>query len=194
MTDSANGPDPYDDDLLRLIAAGDRRAFACLMDRYSTVMLRVAQRTLGNAADADEVVQEAFIKVWILAAQWDPNGGAKFSTWFYRVVLNASLDRCRRKVMVPLDDVDDPEDMAPNGYENVAQAQRHRVIVAAMADLSEKQREAMMLFYFGEMSAPSAARLLDVSLSSFESLLFRGKTALKEALRCRGVTSLGEVL
>ena len=183
-----------DNDLLRLIAAQDRRAFACLMQRHGRLMMMVAQRTIGNAADADEVVQEAFLKVWLLASEWQPDGGAKFSTWFYRVVLNASLDRCRRKGMASLDDVDDPEDTAPGGFETVAHAQRHRMIVAAMADLSDKQNEALSLYYFGEMSAPDAARILDVSLSSFEALLFRGKVALKEALKRRGVTSLGEVL
>ena len=183
-----------DNDLLRHIAAGDRRAFACLMARHGALMVKVAERTIGNAADADEVVQDAFLKVWVLAAKWDRDGGAKFSTWFYRVVLNASLDRCRRKTMTSLDDVDDPLDDAPSSYDAVAKRQRQTIIVAAMDQLSAKQREALTLFYFGEMTAQQASQILDISLSAFEALLFRGKVALKETLRRQGITSLGEVL
>ena len=183
-----------DDDLLRRIASGDRRAFAALMQRHSSLMLKVAQRTTGNAADADEIVQDAFLKVWTQASQWNPQGGAQFGTWFYRVVLNASLDRCRRKATMPLDQVDEPSDPAMGGYEIAAMAARQRVIVAAMDSLSDKQKEALTLYYFGETSAPEAAAMLAVSLSAFEALLFRGKAALKQALRRRGITSLGELL
>jgi len=183
-----------DDDLLRLISGGDRRAFKVLMSRHGRLMLALAQRTTGNAADADEVLQEALLKVWQTAWQWRPDGGAKFSSWFYRVVLNASLDRCRRKTMTPLDDVDDPEDESPSGYDQVASAQRHRMIVMAMDELPKRQKEAVTLFYFGEMSAPHAALFLGMSLSAFESLLIRGKRTLRETLRRRGIRSLGDVL
>ena len=183
-----------DEELLRRVAGGDRSAFALLMRRHASPMLALAQRTTGNAADADDVVQEAFIKVWTQVSAWRPEGGAKFSTWFYRVVLNASLDRCRRKMGQPLDEVEAMADLGPGGFENSVMAQQRRMIVQAMDQVSDKQREALTLFYFGELSAPSAAQVLDVSLSSFESLLFRGKAALKQALKRQGVGSLGEML
>ena len=186
--------EPGDEEVLRRIAGGDRVAFALLMRRHASPMLALAQRTTGNAADADEIVQEAFIKVWTQASVWRPEGGAKFSTWFYRVVLNASLDRCRRKVGEPLDEIEEPPDHSPGGFDNTVMAQRKRLIVQAMDQVSDKQRQALTLFYFGELSAPSAAQVLDVSLSSFESLLFRGKTALKQALKRQGISSLGDML
>ncbi len=96
--------EPGDDDLLRRVAAGDRWALQRLMDRHGRAMLALAERTTGNAADADELVQETFLKVWTMAPRWRADGGALFSTWLYRVVLNASLDLRRRRPLHALEE------------------------------------------------------------------------------------------
>lgn len=192
VTDAADG-DIGDDDLLRGIAGGDRRAFQRLMARHGKAMMVLAERTTGSADDADELVQEAFLKVWTMAPRWTPDGAAQFSTWLYRVVLNASLDRRRRRPVLPLEAAGDPADGRPGGLDLAMAGQRHRVVVAAMAELSARQREALSLHYFAELSAPEAARVLDLSLSATEALLFRAKRALKAALVRRGVTGLGDV-
>jgi RNA polymerase sigma-70 factor (ECF subfamily) len=183
-----------DNNLLERIAVGDRRAFRCLMVRHGKSMLALAQRITGNPDDADEIVQEAFLKVWLGASRWRSDGGAKFSSWFYRVVMNASLDRCRRKPMASLDDVDDPCDNSPGGFDNVSSNQRHTVLVDALGTMPVRQKEAMSLFYFAEMSAPTAAKMLNVSVSAFEALLIRGKQSLRTALLRRGIRSLGDLI
>ncbi len=183
-----------DNELLERIAAGDRRAFRLLMVRHGRPMLALAQRMTGNAADADEIAQDAFMKVWLNASRWRRDGGAKFSSWLYRVVLNASLDRCRRKPMASLEDVDDPQDSAPGSFDHVSSGQRHRMIVEAMDQLPDRQKVAMSLYYFGEMTAPSAARSLNISVSAFEALLIRGKQSLRTVLLRQGIRELGDLV
>ncbi|MDR3436345.1 RNA polymerase sigma factor [Telmatospirillum sp.] len=185
---------PGDDALLVGTAAGDRRAFQYLMERHSRPMLALAQRVVGNAHDADEVVQETFLKVWSMAARWEPEGRAKFSTWLYRVVLNASLDRLRRTPMAPLDEAGEIVDLAPSSLEQTLAGQRHRIIAQAMAQLPPRQQAALSLHYFGEVSGPRAAEILDLSLSACEALLARGKKTLRKALADLGITGLRDML
>ena len=182
-----------DDQLLMRIAKGDQTAFRSLMERHARPMLSLAQRTLGQAEDADEVVQEAFLKVWTMAAGWQPDGTARFSTWLYRVVLNACIDRKRRKTMAPLDDAGDPVDPAQNSHDHAVARERHALVRDAMGDLPDRQREALSLHYFSELTAPKAAEILGLSVSALEALLVRGKKGLRQALARRGIAGLGDV-
>ncbi len=183
-----------DDDLLLAIATGDQLAFRRLMERHAKQMLALAQRLTGSADDADEVVQEAFLKVWRLSGRWEVNGAAAFSTWFYRVVFNACLDRKRRTPMAPLEEAGVPVDPGPIGFETAQSKQRRDAIVAAIDHLPKRQKEAVWLYYFGEVSGPQAAEILGMSLSALEALLVRGRRGVKKALIKRGILSLGDIL
>ena len=183
-----------DDDLLLAIAKGDQLAFRRLMERHGKPMLALAHRLTGSAEDADEVVQEAFLKVWKLAGRWEVGGAAAFSTWFYRVVFNASLDRRRRAPMAPLEEAGTPVDPAPIGFETAHEKQRRLAIVAALEELPERQKKAVWLYYFGEVTGPQAAEVLGMSLSALEALLVRGRRSLKKALTKRGIVSIGDIL
>jgi len=185
---------PGDDRLLSSVGEGDRRAFRRLMDRHSRSMLALAQRVTGNAQDAEEIVQEAFLKTWIMAPRWRSDGGAQFSTWLYRVVLNACLDNTRRKVFAPLEDAGDPSDPAPGGLEVAMSVQCRQLIGQALAELPERQQAALSLYYYGEVSAVRAATILKMSRPALEALLVRGKRALRQAMARHGITSLGDVL
>lgn len=192
---SASSVDEATDDvLLGRIADGDRRAFQDLMTRYVRTMISLAQRIAGNPDDADEVVQEAFLKVWKLAPRWRRDGEAHFSTWLYRVVLNRALDVRRRKPFAALDEAGDPADPSPDSLDQAINQQRRALLLEAMASLPERQRAALSLHYFSEISAPQAAQVLEVSLSAMESLLIRGKRGLKACLERRGLTSMGDLL
>jgi RNA polymerase sigma-70 factor (ECF subfamily) len=185
---------PSDDDLLGAVGAGDRQAFAVLMGRHTRAMLSLSQRITGNAIEADDIVQEAFMKVWLHAPHWQPDGAARFSTWLYRVVLNASIDRRRRPAFTAVDTLDEPVDTAPDGLQQAVRRQRAGLIRVALKDLPARQREALALHYFTGLSGPEAARVLEVSVASVEALLVRGKRALLAALRRRGVGQLGDLL
>ncbi len=187
--------DPGDDELLLATAAGDREAFRHLMLRHSPPVLSLAQRILANAADADEVVQEVFLKVWVAAPKWQPDGAAKFSTWLYRVALNHCLDRRRRRVAkAALQEAEATPDPTPGGLERAIGGQHATLVAAALAELPHRQRLALSLYYFGEVSGPEAARILDMSLTALESLLLRGRRALLKALRRRGIAGLGDLI
>lgn len=183
-----------DDELMERTALGDRPAFQALMERHVRAMLALAQRVSGNADDAEELVQDAFLKVWTQAPKWRPDGRAQFSTWLYRVVLNGCLDRRRRPAWTGLDEVAEIVDTAPGAAQHLARRQSRSLIQDAMAVIPERQRAALYLHYFSEISAPQAALVLEISVPAMEALLIRGKRALKKELIRRGVTDLGDML
>ncbi len=164
------------------------------MERHGTLALALAVRMTGSQPDAEEIVQDSFLKVWNLAARWDPQGGAKFSTWLYRVVMNACLDRKRRAPMVGMDEVPEPEDDALSGLEQYTGAQARTLVAEALHSLPERQRAALTLCYFGEVSGQEAADSLEITLSALESLLVRGRRALRDFFARRGLNRMGDLL
>lgn len=187
-------PSHSDDDLLEQTASGDRRAFQALMDRHARPMLALAQRVSGSPDDAEELVQDAFLKVWTMAPKWRRDGGAQFSTWLYRVVLNGCLDRRRRPAWAGLDEMAELADTSPGAAHQASRRQTRDLILAAMTAIPERQRAALFLHYFSELSAPQAALVLEISVAAMEALLIRGKRALKNELMRRGVTNMGDML
>jgi len=170
-----------DDGLLAFIANGDRRAFAILMDRHLDRAHGLARRVLNNKSDAEDVVQDAFLKVWQKAGQWQP-GRAQFSTWLYRVVVNRCLDLKRKPVNAALDNVAEQSDDRPDAYEDIVARQRQAKIAAAVADLPERQRTAIALSYTAGLNNAEAAASMDISVKAFESLLVRAKRELRGRL------------
>jgi len=193
VDDRPDGPTPGDDELLRAIACGDRDAFRLLMARHIRPMLAMAARITHSPDDADEIVQDTFLKVWTMAERWQPDRDAKFSTWLYRVVMNASLDRRRRARSAPLEEAGDPPDTNPGGLERAMMRQREQILGEALAEMPDRQRAALSLYYFGELSAPQAAQVMKMSVSALEALLVRGKRGLRAALARRGITAFGDV-
>jgi len=170
-----------DDGLLARVAEGDRRAYAQLMDRHIDRAFGLARRVLGNKSDAEDVVQDAFLKVWQKAGQWQP-GRAQFSTWLYRVVVNRCLDLKRKPVNAALDNVAEQSDDRPGAYEDIEARQRQAQIAAAVAELPERQRTAVALSYTAGLSNTQAAETMEISVKAFESLLVRAKRELRERL------------
>ncbi len=170
-----------DDGLLSQIAEGDRRAFAQLMDRHIDRAHGLARRVLGNKSDAEDVVQDAFMKVWQKAGQWQP-GRAQFSTWLYRVVVNRCLDLKRKPVNTALDNIAEQSDDRPDAHEDIEARERQAQITAAVAALPERQRTAIALSYTAGMSNAQAAETMEISVKAFESLLVRAKRELRGRL------------
>ena len=183
-----------DRELLIASGNGDRRAFALLMERHTPFALALGIRMLGNADDAEEVAQEAFLRVWRKAPDWDGEGNAQFTTWLYRVVVNLCTDRKRRRQTLPMDDVEEPPDPGPSGLDQLAAGQAQKVVAEALADLPERQRAAISLCHLGEVSNSEAARVLGVTVSALESLLVRGRRGLRDYLSRRGFVASGDLL
>ena len=169
-----------DEDLMQRIAKGDEPAFRLLAGRYAGRALLLARRITGNAADAEEVVQEALLRVWINAPRWRPL--AAFRTWFYRVVLNLCLGRRRRMPFLPLAAAGDPADAAADPAARMEDDEAARLLAAAIAQLPDRQRAAIVLSYDEGLSNAETAAILETSISGVEALLVRAKRALREKL------------
>jgi RNA polymerase sigma-70 factor (ECF subfamily) len=143
-------------------------------------MLGLARRILRNGADAEDVAQEALMRVWTYAPRWRPL--ALFRTWLTRVVVNLCLDRKRRAPWVELDAAGEIVDPAPGATEKAETDERERMVASAIDKLPARQRSAIMLTYSEGMSNAEVADILDTSVSAVETLLVRGKQNLRRTL------------
>lgn len=173
--------DDSDEALMAQVARGDEPAYRILTRRHLPAMLGLARRILGNAADAEDVAQEAMLRVWTHAPRWQPL--AAFRTWLTRVVVNLCLDRKRRAPWVELETAGEIVDPAPDAGEAVETSERERQLASAIAELPARQRTAIVLTYSEGMSNAQVAEILDTSVSAVETLLVRGKQNLRARLR-----------
>jgi RNA polymerase sigma-70 factor (ECF subfamily) len=186
--------DSADDDLLESIARGDPKAFEVLLERYLPKMVTLAQRIVFDREQAQEIAQEAFLRVWLHAPKWDPSGTATFHTWLRRVVVNFAISRRRRRrEQIDISAVEDMPDTQASGFDNVAFAHRKRAVYNAMTQLPERQRAALALFYFDDTSQAEAASAMHMTPKAFDSLLVRARRNLKKYLFAMGFTRPGDL-
>ncbi|SFH09664.1 RNA polymerase, sigma subunit, ECF family [Palleronia marisminoris] len=177
--------EPDDETLLAAYAAGDMAAAAPLARRHLPRVLAVAQRMLGDAAEAEDVSQEALMRLWRIAPDWEA-GRAKVSTWLYRVTANLCTDRLRaRRHTEPLNAANDPAAPEPGVSERMQDAQRRTALEDALARLPERQRLAVILRHMEELPNPEIAVAMGVSVEAVESLTARGKATLGRILAGR---------
>ena len=172
--------DDSDEALMARVARGDEAAYRLLTRRHVPVMLGLARRILGNAADAEDVAQEAMLRVWTHAPRWQPL--ALFRTWLTRVVVNLCLDRKRRAPWVELEAAGEIIDPAHGPGEQTEHVERDRLVTMAIAELPARQRTAIVLTYGDGMSNAQVAEILDTTVSAVETLLVRGKQNLRRVL------------
>lgn len=170
-----------DEDLVRRVGEGDPAAIQAMVARKLPRMLSLAQRMLGDAAEAEDVAQEAMLRAWRQAPRWIP-GQARFDTWLHRVGLNLCYDRLRRRREIATDAVPDRIDDGPAPDRGLLAAETGARVEAALARLPERQREAIVLCHYQELGNIEAAALLEISVEALESLLSRGRRALRTAL------------
>lgn len=174
--------DEADDEILMAeVAAGDRSAFDVLARRHLRRSLAVAQRVVGNASDAEEVVQDAFVQIWANADCWRGDG-ARFSTWLYRIVVNRAIDYRRRRRFQPLEAAGEVPDPAAGTEALIQERQLGAVVDAAIAALPERQKAALSLCYYEGMSCAEASEVMQVSVSAMESLLVRARRVVRAKL------------
>lgn len=173
-----------DEALMAQVGAGDRQAYGVLVDRHFARSCGLAGRVIGAVStDAEDVVQEAFLRLWKHAPNWRPKG-AKFTTWFYRVIMNLCIDvqRKARKKTLPLEAAGEPADDTPSSEAVVHRDQIAARITVALGDIPDRQRAAISLCYFDGLSNREAASVLEVNIKGLESLLSRGRKGLRERL------------
>jgi RNA polymerase sigma-70 factor (ECF subfamily) len=174
-----------DDALLIAYANGDRAASLELTRRLVPRVLSYAGRLLGDASEAEDVAQEAMLRLWRIAPDWR-QGEARVSTWLYRVVTNLCTDRLRKgRRVAPLDAAGDPVDGAPGSEARMMSANRAEALQVALNALPDRQREAVVLRHIEGLSNPEIAQVMDIGVEAVESLTARGKRALTAALSGR---------
>jgi RNA polymerase sigma-70 factor, ECF subfamily len=181
---AAGAPEPADNDspLLRRIADGDETAFRTLVSRHIDRAFALALRILGNRADAEDVVQDAFLKVWLHRGRWE-DGRAKFSTWLYRVVTNRCIDFTRQPRGEDVDNVPELAADQPDAVTSMHRDEVHGMLEVAMKRLPDQQRIAVVLSYHENLSNSEIAEVMGTTVSAVESLLKRGRQQLRKLLR-----------
>lgn len=174
-------PHDEDDRLLERIALGEEAAFRRLVERHVDKGYALALRILRNPADAEDVVQDALVKVWTNRGSWRA-GHARFSTWLYRVITNRCIDLCRRPHTSDVDDVPELADGKADAVSTIHIGEVNLLLERAMGKLPNQQRIALILSYHDDLSNPEIAEIMDTSISAVESLLKRGRQQLRAIL------------
>lgn len=187
MAFDAHG-DTSDEGLMVLYANGDRDAALALTQRVTPRVLAYAARLLGgDRAEAEDVAQETMLRLWRIAPQWR-QGETRVTTWAYRVATNLCIDRQRsrgRRRQVALDDAPEVADGAVGAEARLQEAGRMAALEAALADLPDRQRQAVVLRHLEGMTNPEIAAIMEIGVEAVESLTARGKRALAGLLSGR---------
>lgn len=182
ITPTPDGQAEDDDALMALAAAGDEVAGRAIVERHLSHILAVARRMLGDQTEAEDVAQDTFMRAWAAAGRWEP-GRAKLSTWLHRIAMNQCLDRLRKKKPEPLRADYDAASDDPDPEMQLQQQQLALAIDAAIQSLPERQRAAVVLSHYQQLGNLEAAEILAISVEALESLLSRGRKALRRALK-----------
>ena len=169
--------------LISRARGGDREAFGALVEQYRDNVYRLAYRMCGNAYDADEAAQEAFVAAWRALPNF--RGDAKFSTWLYRLTTNAAIDVMRREKRhqtVGDGEMVDVADDADSPQETVERTEQQEAVQKALSTLSEEYREVLLLRYMEELDYAEIAEVLQLPSGTVKSRINRAKAALKTAL------------
>ncbi|WP_293949625.1 RNA polymerase sigma factor [Sneathiella sp.] len=169
-----------DAELMQAVAGGNASASRVVVDLYLNGAYRLALRILGDASLAEDMAQEAFIRLWKQAPKWQPK--AQIRTWLHRVTHNLCVDYLRKQKRYSDDEVPEMADPAPNALELKAQRQLGDKVTEALQKLPARQRIAISLVHFEECGNMEAAAIMDISVEALESLLARGRRKLKELL------------
>ncbi len=171
-----------DEALMDLVADGDRQAFAVLVERHRHRAMRLAYTVTRSRSAAEDVVQEAFLRVWTKAHNWDRSGAARFAGWFGRVTINLAIDGARKVREDPLDDTLPVFDTGTPSDDAVHAGQIAHRIAQALATLPERQRIAFALCQIDRMGNAEAAESLSVSVGALELLLVRARKSMRSQL------------
>lgn len=175
-----------DDTLMARVAGRDAAAFRLIVERHLTAVHRVAYRMLGDAAGAEDLAQEALLRLWDHAGRWQ-SGGTGIGAWLRRVATNLCLDRLRRQKFSGGNEIPDRADEAARADEQMEADQMREATRQCMGQLPDRQRAAIVLTYYEERPNAEAAAVLDMNIKAFESLLVRARQTLRRIFEEKGL-------
>ena len=170
-----------EDALLKAYGRGDVSAARELTARLTPRLMAHAMRMLGDRAAAEDIVQEAMLRLWRAAPGWQP-GQAQPSTWAYRVTANLCVDQLRKKRSSGLGQIAEPVDPAESADAKMMTATRHAALQDGLAQLPERQAMAVSMRHLDGMSNPEIAAVMDIGVEAVESLTARARRKLAEIL------------
>lgn len=181
-----------DDDnaLLRRIQESDHAAFACLVERYTGRFYRFAWRIVGNETEAEDVVQDAFLKLWEKPQIWDERRNVAFTTWFTRIIYNRCIDTIRKRRRHVSDGdglLTQFENQEAGPEEKLVENQVQNFLEKGIHSLPERQKLALTLCCYEGYTNREAAEIMGVKVKALESLLMRAKAHLKTVFLERGL-------
>ncbi len=163
------------------VAKGDKDAFTEIVTRHLAPLIHFALRYVGRRPDAEDVAQEAFIRLWNNAPNWEEKGFS-LRSWIYRITYNLCIDELRKRK--PVTSVDDEVSLTAGEQpdENLYRNQQQQKVAAALNELPERQRTALVLCVYQGLSNLDAAAVMDISVDALESLLSRARRALRNTM------------
>ncbi|MDB5490947.1 MAG: polymerase [Micavibrio sp.] len=173
---------PGDDVLIARVALKDEAAFGLMSERYSGLIFSIAYRMLNNRSAAEDMVQDVLFKLWNFAGDWQVEKGASVKTWLCRITGNACIDGLRKKKPLSIDDVPEMEDTTQNAEGDLRTRETGAIVGRALQDLPERQRLALVMFHYEEMSVIDIAGVLKITPKAAEGLLTRGRLSLRQSL------------
>lgn len=168
--------------LLELIKKREKPAFAVLVRRHNERFYRVAYRFSGNRTESEDIVQEAFIKLWERPEMWHAGRNTAFTTWFYRVVVNMCLDYLKKKRPLALEDGNTIADERYTQEESLLVNEKQFLLESHIQSLPQRQRTALNLCFYEELSNQEAADIMCINIKALQSLLMRAKFTLREKI------------
>lgn len=177
---------PEDAQLLERIGKQDHAAYEALVRRHATRYFRLACRFLSNRSEAEDIVQDAFLKLWEKPQMWQPGKNAAFTTWFYRIVLNQCLDYTKKKRPLQLIDEIAVQDPRETQEARLLEQEQELRLNRQISLLPERQRIALNLCFYEGLSNQEAADIMGIRLKALQSLLMRAKSTLRKELNLEG--------
>ncbi|MEJ2180450.1 MAG: RNA polymerase sigma factor [Gammaproteobacteria bacterium] len=172
-----------DGQLIVAVAQGDKDALTEIVSRHLNAVIHFALRYVGHRAEAEDVAQETFIRLWKNAANWEPQGFS-FRSWLYRIAYNLCIDELRKRKRKPVTDVGNEELTAPGDQpdDGLYRAQQQQQVNVVLYELPERQRTAIALCVYQGLSNRDAAQVMEISIEALESLLSRARRTLRNKM------------
>lgn len=185
--------DISDESLMVRIQTRDHQAFTHLVERHTQRFYAAAYRMVGSKEDAEDIVQAAYLKIWDRPEVWKEGKGAKFTTWFYRIITNMAIDAGRKKSKsTAVEHIEDWQDEREAQDTMMVEKQRQDALEAAIQALPDNQKAALNLCFYEGISNKDAAEILGVNVKALESLLMRAKNNVRDTLIREGIIQVKE--